>query len=203
MPSSPTRTFSLQDIEEFAKCVNDPVYFIDRFVGLPFEAETIRTMHKNRFVLDRSTCLNGLFYLIHHACFQNNQHAALLGPTFARSKALLRVALDIMYKLPDHIKPAFSRDPNSWSVEFENGSQISAYGISSDATCGNSFSLIYADSFTHVKPEVADDFWCSVFPTISSGTRTKCFISEGLNPFTRLWNDTNNGFVKRMTSLPA
>jgi len=55
----------------------------------------------------------------------------------------------------------------------------------------------HAKDIEQIKSPVNEELMNEVYYTdIASGTRTKMFISEGLNPFTRLWNDKENRFVK-------
>ena len=189
--------FTPEQLEDFVRCSSDPEYFISQYIKLKHDPSTIESMHTNRFVLDRSLNLNGLLYIIHQCCFGFGkcEHAAVLGPSLVASKVLLALVYPIIKSLPDHLRPNVVKS-NKTEIEFENGCSISAYGLSSDSTCGQSFSLIYVDSYSTVKPEIADDFWNSIYPTVSSGSKTKCFISEGVNPFSRLYNDPHVQFVK-------
>jgi hypothetical protein len=53
-----------------------------------------------------------------------------------------------------------------------------------------SFSLIFLDEFAFVPPNDAEDFFRSVYPTISSGADTKMIVvstPKGMNHFYRMW----------------
>ena len=78
------------------------------------------------------------------------------------------------------------------SLELENGSKILAASTSASAVRGMSFNILFLDEFAFVPNHVAEDFFASVYPTISSGTQTKVIIvstPRGMNHFYRMWHD--------------
>ena len=85
---------------------------------------------------------------------------------------------------------------NKGSLELENGSKILAASTSASAVRGMSFNILFLDEFAFVPNHVADDFFASVYPTISSGTNTKVIIvstPRGMNHFYRMWHDAERG----------
>ena len=85
---------------------------------------------------------------------------------------------------------------NKGNIELENGSKILAAATSSSAVRGRSFNIIFLDEFAHVPNNIADQFFTSVYPTISSGETTKVFIVStplGLNMFYKMWIDAEEG----------
>jgi hypothetical protein len=90
---------------------------------------------------------------------------------------------------------------NKGSLELENGSKIVAASTSASAVRGMSFNIIFLDEFAFVPNHIADEFFASVYPTISSGKSTKVIIvstPKGMNHFYRMWHDAErnkNQFV--------
>ena len=85
---------------------------------------------------------------------------------------------------------------NKGSIELENGSRITASSTSSSAVRGFSYNIVMLDEFAFVPTQLADDFFASVYPTISSGKSTKVIIvstPNGMNHFYRMWNDAEKG----------
>ena len=85
---------------------------------------------------------------------------------------------------------------NRGSLELENGSKIMAASTSSSAVRGMSFNVIFLDEFAFVPNHIADQFFSSVYPTISSGKSTKVIIistPHGMNMFYKLWHDAERG----------
>ena len=81
---------------------------------------------------------------------------------------------------------------NKGSLDLENGSRIVASSTSSSAVRGGSYNMIFLDEFAFVPHNVAEDFFSSVYPTISSGKTTKVIIvstPNGMNLYYKLWAD--------------
>ena len=85
---------------------------------------------------------------------------------------------------------------NKGSLELENGSKILAASTSASAVRGMSFNVIFLDEFAFIPNHIADQFFSSVYPTISSGKSTKVIIistPHGMNMFYKLWHDAERG----------
>jgi hypothetical protein len=81
-------------------------------------------------------------------------------------------------------------------LELENGSKIMAASTSASAVRGMSFNIIFLDEFAFIPNHIADQFFSSVYPTISSGKSTKVIIistPHGMNMFYKLWHDAERG----------
>jgi len=84
---------------------------------------------------------------------------------------------------------------NKGNVELENGSKIIAASTSSSAIRGGSFNIVFLDEFAFVPNNIAEEFFNSVYPVISSGKKTKIIIvstPNGMNLFYKLWMDSIN-----------
>jgi len=84
---------------------------------------------------------------------------------------------------------------NKGNVELENGSKIIAASTSSSAIRGGSFNIVFLDEFAFVPTNIAEEFFNSVYPVISSGKKTKIIIvstPNGMNLFYKLWMDSLN-----------
>ena len=85
---------------------------------------------------------------------------------------------------------------NKGNIELENGSKVLASATSSSAIRGGSFNLVYLDEFAFVENNMQEDFFASVYPTISSGKTSKVLITStpnGLNMFYKIWTDSEEG----------
>lgn len=59
-----------------------------------------------------------------------------------------------------------------------------------------SHNCIYLDEFAFVPTNIQEEFFASVYPTISSGTTTKVIITStpnGMNMFYKIWSDSEQG----------
>ncbi|MEC8530233.1 MAG: terminase family protein, partial [Thermoproteota archaeon] len=85
---------------------------------------------------------------------------------------------------------------NKGSMELENGSKIIAASTSASAVRGGSYNIIFLDEFAFIPNHIADQFFASVYPTISSGKNTKVIMvstPHGMNHFYRYWHDAERG----------
>ena len=205
--------FSAKQIEEFLKCKNDPLYFTQKYVKIvsldeglvpfkpyKFQEKLIKRFHKNRFNICKMPRQTGksttvVSYLLHYAVFNDNVNIGILA-----NKA--KIAIDLLGRL----QTAYENLPrwmqqgiiawNKGSLELENGSKILAASTSASAVRGMSFNILFLDEFAFVPNHVAEDFFASVYPTISSGTQTKVIIvstPRGMNHFYRMWHDAERG----------
>lgn len=205
--------FTEEQIGEYMKCSQDPVYFIKNYVKIvnlneglvPFELydfqeKFVNTIHNNRFVISKFPRQSGksttvIAYLLHMVLFNPNQNVAILANKLATARELLH-RLKLAY---EHLPKWIQQGVITWnkgSIELENGSKILASATSSSAVRGASFNCILLDEFAYVPFNIADEFFSSVYPTISSGKTTKVIIvstPKGMNMYYKLWTDSVNG----------
>ena len=205
--------FTEDNIIEFMKCKEDPVYFAKNYIKIvsldhglvpfnlyPFQEKLIQNFHDKRFNICKmprqtgksTTCVS---YLLHYAVFNDNVNIAILANKASTARDLLG-RLQLAYEnLPSWMQQGIIAW-NKGSLELENGSKISANSTSSSAVRGGSYNVIFLDEFAFIPNHIADDFFASVYPTITSGQSTKVIIvstPRGMNHFYRLWHDAEKG----------
>ncbi len=205
--------FTKEHIAEFLKCKADPVYFTEKHIKIvnvdeglvsfnmyKFQKKLIRNFHKNRFNICKMPRQTGksttvVSYLLHYAIFNDNVNIGILANKAATARDLLG-RLQLAYEnLPSWMQQGIIAW-NKGSMELENGSKIIAASTSASAVRGMSFNIIFLDEFAFVQNHLADDFFASVYPTISSGKSTKVIIvstPHGMNHFYRMWHDAERG----------
>ena len=201
-----------EQLEEYAKCARDPIYFVQNYVKIisldkglvPFELydfqeEMVRTVHSNRFVIAKLPRQSGksttvTAYILHYVLFNQSVNVAILANKLSTARELLsRLKLAYEY-LPKWLQQGVL-EWNKGSIQLENGSKVLASATSSSAVRGGSFNMIFLDEFAYVPQNVAEEFFSSVYPTISSGQETKVFIvstPHGMNLYYKLWTDATN-----------
>jgi hypothetical protein len=139
-----------------------------------------------------TTCVS---YLLHYAVFNDNVNIAILANKASTAKDLLG-RLQLAYEnLPKWMQQGIL-SWNKQSLELENGSKIIAASTSASAVRGGSYNIIFLDEFAFIPNHIADQFFASVYPTISSGKSTKVIIvstPHGMNHFYRMWHDAEKG----------
>ena len=201
--------FTQDQILEFMKCKEDPVYFANKYVkiisldeGLTqfhpyhFQEKLINNFHNNRFNICKMPRQTGksttvICYLLHYSVFNDSVNIGILANKAATARELLGRLQTAYENLPKWMQQGIIAW-NKGSLELENGSKILAASTSASAVRGMSFNILFLDEFAFVPNHVADSFFASVYPTITSGKNTKVIIvstPHGMNHFYRLWHD--------------
>ena len=205
--------FTKKQIQEFIKCKDDPVYFTKNYIKIvsldeglvpfsmwDFQEELITNFHNHRFNIAKLPRQTGksttvISYLLHYALFNDNVKIAILANKAETSRELLS-RLQLAYEnLPTWMQMGIV-EWNKGSMQLENGSKIIAASTSSSAVRGNSFNIIFLDEFAFIPNHISEQFFSSVYPTISSGKTTKVIIistPQGMNMFYKLWHDAERG----------
>jgi len=208
--------FSQEMISEFLKCAKDPIYFSEKYIQIvhvdhglipikmyDYQKEICTAITENRRVTVNTSRQAGktttaVAVILHYIIFNDFKTVALLANKGDAAREIL-----------DRIKIAYEALPawlqqgviewNKGSVEFENGCKIIAGSTSSSAIRGKSISFLYIDETAFV--ENWDEFFASVFPTISSGETTKILFTStpnGLNHFYKTCvgaQENRNGYI--------
>jgi hypothetical protein len=205
--------FSQEQILEYVKCKNDPVYFSQNYVKIvsldeglvpfkpyDFQEKLINNFHENRFNICKMPRQTGksttvVSYLLHYAVFNDSVNIGILANKAATARELLGRLQTAYENLPKWMQQGII-SWNKGSLELENGSKILAASTSASAVRGMSFNILFLDEFAFVPNHIADSFFASVYPTITSGKNTKVIIvstPHGMNHFYRMWHDSENG----------
>lgn len=199
-------------VKEFVKCSKDPVYFIKSYVKIvhvdkgfvnfdlwDFQEDIVRTAEQNRFVIcklprqvGKTTTIAA--YILHSVLFNENYSVAILAHKAEQAREILG-RIQLAYEaLPKWLQQGIIKW-NEGSVEIENGSKILASSTASSAIRGTSQNLVYLDEFAFVPNHIQEEFFASVYPTITSGKTSKVLITstpKGLNLFYKLWKDSED-----------
>jgi len=208
--------YTEKDIEDLLKCTdptNGPHYFLDNFFYIqhptkgklqyePFEYQRrlIDSYHGNRFnvnLLPRQTgkTTTAAGYLLWYAMFVPDATVLVAAHKFTGAQEIMS-RIRYAYELcPNHIRCGV-KSYNKQSIEFDNGSRIIAQTTTETTGRGLSLSLLYADEFAFVEPNIAVEFWTSISPTLATGG--KAIITSTPNSdedqFANIWKEANYKF---------
>ena len=204
--------FTKEQIQEYQKCMDDPIHFIQthmKIVSLDeglvpfdmydFQKNMVQTFHDNRFTICKLPRQSGksttiIAYLLHYVLFNQNVNVAILANKSSTARDILG-RLQLGYEnLPKWLQQGVI-SWNKGSLDLENGSSILAASTSASAIRGGSYNIIFLDEFAYVPSSLAEEFFSSVYPTISSGKSTKVMIvstPHGMNMFYKLWTDAQS-----------
>ena len=201
--------FTKKQIDEWIKCKNDPIYFAMNYIKIisldeglvpfdmyDFQKEILRDFHNNRFNIAKLPRQTGksttvVAYLLYYAIFYDSVNIGILANKASTARELLgrlQLAYENLPKWMQHGILVW----NKGNVELENGSKILAASTSASAVRGMSFNILFLDEFAFVPNHVAEQFFASVYPTITSGKSTKVIIistPNGMNHFYKMWED--------------
>ncbi len=205
--------FTKEQILEFVACREDPVYFAKNHVKIvsldeglvqfepyDFQEKLINNFHNNRFNICKMPRQTGksttsVAYLLHYAVFNDNVNIGILANKAATARDLLGRLQTAYENLPKWMQQGVL-SWNKGSLELENGSKILAASTSASAVRGMSFNILFLDEFAFVPNHIAESFFASVYPTITSGKSTKVIMVStpcGMNHFYRYWHDAQRG----------
>ena len=206
------QSYTEDQVREIAKCMEDPIHFIKTYTRIvnideglvpfnmyPFQDKMVKTFHENRFSICKLPRQSGksttiIAYLLHQVIFNDNINVAILANKSSTARDLLG-RLQLAYEnLPKWLQQGVL-NWNKGSLELENGSKILAAATSSSAIRGGSFNIIFLDEFAFIPNNISEQFFSSVYPTISSGKSSKVMIvstPHGMNMFYKMWTDAVN-----------
>jgi|TARA_R110002153_G_scaffold63445_3_gene170267 hypothetical protein len=208
--------FTQEMVSEFLKCAKDPIYFSEKYIQIvhvdhglipikmyDYQKEICTAITENRRVTVNTSRQAGktttaVAVILHYVIFNDFKTCALLANKGDAAREILD-RIKIAYEaLPSWLQQGVI-EWNKGSVEFENGCKIIAGSTSSSAIRGKSISFLYIDETAFV--ENWDEFFASVFPTISSGNTTKILFTStpnGLNHFYKTCvgaQENKNGYI--------
>ena len=205
--------FTKEDVAEYLACKQDPVYFARNYVKIvsldeglvgfdmyDFQERLIRNFHEKRFNICKMPRQTGksttcVAFLLHYIVFNDSVNVGILANKAATARELLGRLATAYENLPKWMQQGII-SWNKGSIELENGSKILAASTSASAVRGMSFNIIFLDEFAFVPNHIAEQFFSSVYPTITSGKTTKVIMvstPHGMNHFYRYWHDAQRG----------
>ncbi len=205
--------FSAKQVQEFIKCKQDPIYFARNYIKIvsldeglvpfkmyDFQEKLISNFHNSRFNICKMPRQTGksttcVAYLLHYVVFNDSVNVGILANKAATARELLGRLQTAYENLPKWMQQGIL-SWNKGSMELENGSKILAASTSASAVRGMSFNIIFLDEFAFVPNHIAEAFFSSVYPTITSGKSTKVIMVStpcGMNHFYRYWHDAQRG----------
>lgn len=200
--------YTLEMLEEIRRVREDPVYFCRNYVHIkhptrgqilfdlyPYQEDIINKYQYNRFNILLSARQTGktettAAYILWYAMHHDVKNILIVSNKAKNAMDIIAKIQNAYEELPAWLKPGIN--PNNWNkhtCEFENKSIIKSETTSENSGRGQSISLLYCDEFAFVPDHIQEEFWASIFPTLSTGG--SCIISSTPNgdsdKFSELW----------------
>lgn len=194
------------ELIELAKCTVDPHHFIRNYCyiqhptkgRLPFDLydfqdELIDSYHSYRYSISllprqtgKSTCAAA--YLLWYAMFNPDSTILIAAHKYSGAQEIMSRIRYMYESAPDSIRAGVT-SYNKGAIEFDNGSRLIAQATTENTGRGMALTLVYLDEFAFVGSRIAEEFWTSLSPTLSTGG--KCIITSTPNQdddqFARIW----------------
>ena len=205
--------FSEEEIKEYVKCKEDPVYFIENYVKIitldkglqPFklydcQKQKVECIMNNRRVVlmegrQQGKTVTSAACILHYTIFEEDKTVAIMANKSSAAREVLN-RYQIMYEnLPIWMQQGV-KVWNKGDVELENNSKVLTAATTAAAIRGKSVNWLYIDEAAIIPNNIADEFFTSVYPTISAGETTKILLTStplGYNHFWKFWNEAEKG----------
>ena len=209
-------TFTEEQVADLMGCM-DPdegyLYFAKKFAYIqhpvkgkllydPYEYQLglMHSYHNFRFNINmmprqtgKTTCAS--IYLAWYAMFKPDQTILVAAHKYTGAQEIMSRIRFVYESCPDHIRAGVT-SYNKQSIEFENGSRIVAQTTTGNTGRGMSISLLYCDEFAFVQPNIAEEFWTSISPTLATGGRAIITSTPNSDEdtFATIWKQAENKF---------
>lgn len=222
-------SFTKEQLQEYVKCQKDPIYFIENYVQIitldrglqPFklydcQKTKVDIILNNRKVIlmegrQQGKTVTAAACILHYTIFQSDKTVAIMGNKTASAREVLARYQTMYENLPIWMQQGV-KTWNKGDVELENNCRIFTAATTTSGIRGKSVNWLYIDEAAIIPNNVADEFFASVYPTISAGETTKILLTStplGYNHFWKFWNEAEkkaNGFVHHFihyTEIPG
>lgn len=212
-PANAVISYTQEMIDELIKCKNDPIHFMTNYVHVvhldrgvvkmnpyPYQERVIKAYHENRRTIvltprQYGKTITAAVYLLWYVIFNSDKTVAILANKQATADEILHRVRMAYELLPKWIQ-AGVKSWNKRSIELDNGSRLFCAATSSTGVRGKSINLLMLDELAFVENNLAEEFFTSVYPTISSSKDSKIIITStphGYNMFHKFWVEAENG----------
>lgn len=189
-------------LQEFMKCAQDPVYFAKEYIKIvhvdhglvpldmyDYQKEIAEKIMNNRRVAVLTARQSGktttaTAVILHYILFNEFKTVAILANKGDAAREVLSRVKLAYEALPKWMQQGIE-EWNKGNIALENGCQVLAGTTTSSAIRGKSISFLYLDEVAFI--EGYDEFFASVYPTISSGESTKLLMTSTPNGLNHFW----------------
>ena len=191
---------------EVDRCSSDPIYCMEKYFRIQhatrgeipfkmyaFQKEMIRGYLEHRWNIVLTSrqvgkTVTAACYLLWYAMFREDSNILI---TSRRNQDAMDIVAKVRYAyeaIPDWLRPGV-REYSKHHIVFDNDSRIFSETTTENTGRGQAITILYLDEFAFVPPGIAEQFWASITPTLSTGG--DCIITSTPNgdedTFSSLW----------------
>mgnify|MGYP000178535606 FL=1 len=198
-------------IEEYIQCSQDPFYFAERHMSIinvdrgkikiklyDYQREIIQSALDNRRTVAECARQSGkttaiTVFVLWYILFNKDKTVAILANKAETAREILS-RIQLAYEnLPKWLQQGVV-EWNKGKFELENGSRVIAGATTSSNFRGYAINMLIIDEAAFI--EGWEDFFTSVFPTITSGVTTKIVLISTVNGLNHFWEITKLARLK-------
>jgi hypothetical protein len=150
-------------------------------------------------LLHHNTTVAAAFF-VWYILFNDDKSVAVLANKQATADEIMSRIKMAYENLPKWLQNGI-KTWNKRTIELENGSKCFGAATSSSGIRGKTINILYLDEMGFIPNNQAEDFFTSVYPTITASTESRVIITStpnGFNAFYKFWNEAEkktNGFI--------
>jgi hypothetical protein len=200
-------------IEEIAKCIEDPIYFIETYCKIvsldrglvafklyDCQKNKVNVILNNRKVIlmegrQQGKTITSAACILWYTLFNESKTVAILANKAAAAREVMSRYQGMYENLPLWLQQGV-KEWNKGSIELENGSKVFTAATAASGIRGKSVNWLYIDEAAIIPNNIAEEFFTATYPTIMAGETTKVLMSStplGYNHFWKFWNDAEQG----------
>ena len=214
------------EYNEYMKCYNDPVYFISNYCKFKvdggyelvklrdYQLDIINILCEEYFSEDLNTYLpknkNSIIcssrqvgktttlcsIIAYKITFSVSYNVSILSNKEQTNVEIINKLTEVFKNLPYFLKPGCI-NVGKTGLRLENGSQVVSSATTNSASIGFTINFMLLDEFAHVPENIVNNFWRSVYPTLSSSAISQCAIistpNGTTNKYYELWSGALHG----------
>ena len=134
---------------------------------------------------------------LHEACFKDHKNIIIVANKEETAKNIFKRVKLAYTELPNWLKPGVAKWGDT-SMELSNGSLVEISTTTGNAARGKTINCLLIDELSFISPaSIVEDFWRSVYPTISRAKTSKILITSTPNGVDNLFYKLYNGALKK------
>lgn len=196
----------------YIRNLHPSIHLVFNSFGQPCKIDYIEKKHQKEFMYDvsviesnKSYCGNGVLnhnttttsaYMAWVLCFHNDKNAFIVANKRSTAVEILGKMKEVIEGLPFFLKPGIV-NMRSDRIKFENGCSLRCAATSKTPATGDSIQYLYIDECAVIPPNIIEEFWASVEPTMSAFRGSQIIMSSTPrgkgNLFHRIYEGALNG----------
>lgn len=195
-------SYTPEEYEELQKCKADVVYFAEKYCEImtedgvrtvtlhDYQDEIVNHFRNNRFNILMASRQVGktwmaAVFIAWYTIFHTDKNTLVVADNAATTKEVIDKIKTIFENMKFFLKPGCIANA-VMTLKFDNGCRVIGRSTTKKTGIGFNIHLLYIDEFAHINEAYIDNFFRSIYPTISASKTSKVIITStpnGMNKF--------------------